>query len=259
MLDIVQILEFEFTPECNLGRLHRACPNQHPQRYAALDTTHALTDETIVETAVLAYRELDFCGFIGWIYYNEPLTDMERMFRSMDAISARVSYARFMLWTNGNLIPEDCRRFARFEQIFVSQYSPDPLTQQIEWLRRYAPWAKVLYDRQLDDRLRRVAPNDPALPCHRPFVEFIIDYHGNAHLCCYDWRGEVPLGNIFNEPLRRIVCRWRHTIKDIVGERMTEAAPKACRECGHRGLGYQPHDFGIIARAERWRQTLVAS
>lgn len=256
-LALTQILEFELGSGCNLAGEHTLCPNRDPCRYLGLDTSQKLDDDTIVNCAVRAYRELGFTGLVGWIYYNEPLLQADRMFRLMDRIKAQMPAARFILWTNGTLIPEDCEQYRAFEQIFISGYNAESCRGRdrlvakkinLQWID--APC--------LDNRLEDIAPADPDAPCLRPHVEFIIDNYGNTHLCCYDWQGRATVGNVFAEDFAVIARRWRDQLPSIAGPRMTSCAPDACRHCGHRWIDkYQGHDQQILERVRRYRVKLM--
>jgi len=257
-LALTQMLEFELGTACNLGAEHAACPNRSPLRYAALDTSRPLDDDTIVKTAVCAYRELGFTGLVGWIYYNEPLLQAERMFVLMARIRAEVPAARFILWTNGTLIPADCEIYRVFEQIVITGYNAES-KRGLDHLAVRKISCRWVQDPALDNRLVDIAPIDPAAPCLRPFVEFIIDNFGNTHLCCYDWQGKATLGNIHAEDFAAIARRWREQLPAIAGAKMNGQAPPACRRCGHRWDRYQQHDEAIVARARRWRAELVGT
>lgn len=251
-LALVQVLEFELGSKCNLAREHDKCPNLHFDRYADLDTSKELDDETIVKLAAAAYHDLGFTGIVGWIYYNEPLLQADRMFRLMGRIRDAVPHARFMLWTNGMLIPPDCDAYRQFCQIIVSGYN-DQGRRGYDRLRAKGISALFRDHATLDDRLCDRPPDDSKTPCMRPFVEFIIDNFGNHHLCCYDWRGRASLGNVFTESLADIAARWRETIEYIGRREMTEQAPAACRACGHRWSRHQHHDALVLERVEQWR------
>ena len=254
-LALTQMLEFELGSECNLGKIHHECPNLHPERYGTLDTTRELDDDTIVRCAAQAYNELGFSGLVGWIYYNEPLMQMDRMFDLMKRIKAAAPAARFILWTNGTYIPEECDHFRQFEQIVVSNYG-EASQRGIRHLAARRIECSVTGQGGLDNRLVQIQPVDPDEPCLRPFVELIIDNYGNTHLCCYDWQGQGTQGNVFHDDFGDICRQWRETLPSIAGHRMTEDAPQVCRDCGHRWSKYQQHDEQIVARCRRWRETL---
>lgn len=254
-LSLTQMLEFELGHKCNLGTIHTECPNLHPERYGTLDVSRELDDETIVKCAVQSYRELGFEGLIGWIYYNEPLLEAERMFRLMAWIKQEVPKARFILWTNGTLIPEECEHFQDFEQIVVSNYGAAS-QRGIERLMAKKVPCREIKEAKLDNRLVQLEPVDKSQPCLRPFVELIVDNYGNTHLCCYDWQGKGTVGNVLTEDFADIARRWREQLPSIAGHEMAACAPEVCRGCGHRWSRYQCHDETIVERARQWRSAL---
>lgn len=255
-LAMTQMLEFELGSKCNLGHVHHECPNMHPDRYGALDTTRELMDDDIVTCAVRAYRELGFTGLVGWIYYNEPLLQAERMFRLMDRIKSEAPAARFILWTNGTLIPEDVEPYKQFESIIISGYNEQSLRGG-ERLTAGQINYRLIRDAAFDNRLVQLVPENKDQACLRPFVELIIDNYGNTHLCCYDWQGKGTLGNVLTEDFGDIARRWRETLPEIVGDKMTDKAPQVCQDCGHRWMKYQCHDHGIITRVKEYRNEVI--
>lgn len=255
-LSLVQILEFELGRECNLGQAHRTCPNRHAERYGTLDTSRELDDDTIIHCAVTAYTKLGFTGLIGWIYYNEPLLQQDRMFALMGRIKSAVPQVRFMLWTNGYLIPEQCGHYDQFEQIIISGYS-DMSRRGLDRLNTKHIPVRWINNPRLDDRLLQVAPADANAACLRPFVEFIIDNYGNTHLCCYDWQGQGSWGNVFHDDMHTLALRWRKMLPDIAGVSMNGRAPDVCHRCGHRWSQYQTHCGEIVALARQWREGLT--
>ena len=257
-LSIVQIIEFELGKECNLGHEHKDCPNTSPLRYEGLPTWRELDDDTIVDIARRAYRDLGFTGFIGWIYYNEPLMQADRMFGLMNRIQLAVPEAKFMLWTNGTLIPEDCESYKQFSTIIISGYNEDSV-RGMQRLKDSGVSATWIENPTFDNRLvTDLVPRDKYVPCIRPFVEFIIDNYGNTHLCCYDWKGKATWGNVHSEPFEVLANRWRKDIlPKIAGTSMAGDAPAACRNCTNRWSKHQMHDSAIIARANRWRDSIT--
>lgn len=251
-LRMLQMLEFELGTKCNLGQLHGDCPNTREDRYGDLDVSQELDDATIVNAAVEAYTKQGFTGFVGWIYYNEPLCQAERMFRLMNEIKSKAPAARFILWTNGTLIPEECGHFLGFEQIVVSDYGEES-KRGVERLKAKDVGCKVIQE-DFDRRLHQIEPADKTAPCLRPFVELIFDAYGNSHLCCYDWQGKATLGNVIQQPFADIAGRWRQQLPSIAGHAMNGEAPRFCVDCGHRWDKYQKHDEAIVARAKHWRE-----
>lgn len=247
---LTQLLCFELGSECNLGEAHRRCPNQHPERYSHVDTSRVLDDDTIVEVAERMYGEFHFTGLVAWHYYNEPLIQAQRMFGLMDRIKERVPQSRFLLWTNGTYLPEDCSEFRVFDQAFISTYHLrgvygtfcDSSTcsrrdfyslSPAEALKQHVRKVIVL-DGNLDGRLDAMGETENDNPCARMHVEFVVDNFGNVHLCCHDWRGLASPGNVFRDDLAILVSRWERIRDSISGQRMTEDAPEVCRRCRMR-------------------------
>ncbi len=260
-MDKTQYLIFEIGRECNLGHLHVKCPNQHPDRYKHVDTSQAMSDDTIVDTAVAMIQEHGFRGLVGFHYYNEPTLEMERMWRVATRIREREKSAKFVLWSNGTYgsppYIDVIRSFDIFEQIHITQYeqsrphSGSPMAEQAGLFVHRWPF---------DDRLTATG-DEPgrlgsAAPCCRMFTEMIFDYYGNVHLCCYDWRGLGTTLNIHKHPASRIVASWRAIRENLCGWIMTHRTggpvPIVCRTCTAPGRNVGITDF-VKAPAEAAR------
>lgn len=226
---LTQFLIFELGTKCNLGELHKdRCPNRSPERWKDLDASHDLDDDMIVSTATRMYQQFGFRGMVGWHYYNEPLLQQERMFGLMRRIRKQVPTARFLLWSNGTLLPADPAFFMQFERIIFTDYGnidPDTLAavQGVNPRTLVCRWA-------LDRRMDITGPEHPG-PCGRMFVEFVVDGHGNVHLCCYDWKGKGSPGNVYTHKLQVLVTRWQNIRDAISGNTMKAMAPMVCRTC----------------------------
>ncbi|MFA5532803.1 MAG: SPASM domain-containing protein, partial [Candidatus Shapirobacteria bacterium] len=222
-----QFLIFEICRECNLGAVHTKCPNTDPARFANVDTSRMLDDETIIETAVTMIRVHGFRGCIGWHYYNEPLLKAARILSLMQRIREREPSARFVLWTNGTKIPTDpaaLSRLSAFDRAWVTNYDGGdykrirtaiPQTTEVRW--------------QLDARRDEQRGGNTA-PCGRMFSEFVFDCFGNVHICCIDWRGECTVGNIHADPLPDLVERFQR-IRASVAAGIKGNAPQVCKKC----------------------------
>lgn len=208
MIELTQQLSFEIGQDCNLSEVHVKCPIKRMNRVG-----RPLTDEIIIRTAIDAYTNLGFEGFISWSLYNEPMLHVDRMLGLMEEIRNFVPKSRFMLWTNGTIKSED-PRMKLFERVWISPYS------------------------ELDDRLDHYGePNKKR--CLLPFNDFLISNTGDVYICCLDWANEVKIGNIFDSSLKELDAkRWEYTQK-ISGREMTDDAPKACLGCKHKwDIGY---------------------
>lgn len=248
MPHLTQYLSIEFQPVCNLGTAHSRCPNTHPERWRHLSADRALTDEAIVDLATRFYEELGFGGLVGWHYYNEPLVVSERMFHLMRQIRKATRRARFTLWTNGTLLPADPRQFKRFETIYITDYG-NLDKAHVSRLLEIHPHATI-QRWPLDGRLEIEGPQSLS-PCGRMFVEFAVDYYGNVHLCCYDWKGLGSPGNVLTDDLTELVDRWQAIRRQMCGSEMNPAAPEVCRRCRfrHPSVGWRD-DPAIADEAE---------
>ena len=232
-------LIFEVCRDCNLGDVHPRCPNRHPQRYGTLPVDEPLSDDKIVSIARAMYMEHGFRGRVGWHYYNEPLMDAERMFLLMERITVQVPQASFVLWTNGTLLPEDenMELFRRFDEIRVTDYrlSATPVWH-VAALVAVQPKTRV-HAWGLDDRLHAIGDQVSYKPCHRMFTEFIIDYFGNVHLCCFDWQGFGSIGNVRADSLPGLIQKWREVRRQIGVPEMNADSPDVCLHCKMRSVG----------------------
>jgi hypothetical protein len=214
-----------------------------------------LGDETIIDAAVTAYEKLGFTGLIGFHYYNEPLLQAKRLFRVAANILGRAPKARFLLWTNGMLIPENVDQYSLFDQIVISGYNEESARGRD---RLAAAGIKCDYvdNAQLDDRLQTLEPKDKSASCLRPFLEMIFDHYGNTHLCCYDWRGQGTTGNLNDQSIEELAAMWYRSLPKIAADKMSEDAPTVCLNCSHRWNQFQVHDSVIVDRARQWRKNL---
>jgi hypothetical protein len=230
----LQFLDFELGTGCNLSKLHTACPANKPSvRFEHLDATKAMTDDQILAVAKAAYTKHGFHGYVGWHYYNEPLLYAKRMWPLMEKLKAKVPKARFVLWTNGELLPENLEDLKAFSQIWISNY----FHKDFSAVQALVPRTHILGG-DLDTRLVMPRMYHTA-PCLRPYVELIFDYYGNAHICCMDWKGKASPGNIHKQPLEAIVAEMQRIRRTVSGTIMTADAPAVCKTCELR--------FGALA------------
>lgn len=218
-----QFLIFEIGTKCNLR--HEECPLYAPDRYENIDTSRELNDEKIVEIAERMYNEFGFTGLIGWHYYNEPLVYRNRIQNLMAAIKSRVPQARFILWTNGQLIGSH-QDLQGFDMVRITDYEG----KSYGWVAEAVPDMKVMRW-NLDGRLDKKGGGNAR--CRRMFTEFVIDFYGNVHVCCIDWKRDVDAGNVITDDLRSIIHGFQK-MRMSMCYKMTAGAPEKCRSCGLR-------------------------
>jgi len=227
-MDKTQILSIELTTECNLGAEHARCPNCSLDRYRFVNTMMRLTDNGIAGLVHAMYGEHGFRGVVAWHYYCEPLMETERMLALMSRIKAETPKARFLLWTNGILLPEDLSPLKAFERIVITDYGRLNAVR-LAALCQQQPGVTV-HQWQLDGRLNIQGKPTPT-PCGRMFSEFIVDAFGNVHVCCFDWRGQAVIGNVHHAPLASLVARWQQIRDAVCGREMLADSPEVCRRC----------------------------
>lgn len=249
-MKFMQFLSFEITSKCDLGKLHKQCPVTHPERYAHVDTSHTLNDEMILEIARKFYRDYEFRGLVGWHYYNEPLLEKERIFALMYKLREEVPESRFVLWTNGNKIPQDCSEFAIFDQIWISNYFKKDFSR----VQKVCPNTNILPGK-LDTRLTIGGGKLDLAPCVRPYTEFIVDQHGNVHICCMDWKGKASPGNVYEKPLDEIVAKFQEIRANVSFTSMLPKAPEVCKHCQLRYGKISDFDPRIQREAQMHRDT----
>lgn len=193
----LQLLSFEVTNRCNLSAAHPWCPSNRPERYSDYSAV-PMSDDAIFRFAMAA-QSVGFKGRVALHYFNEPTLDMprcERISGMLQALNIGV-----LLWTNGTYkrVPADT-----FADVFVTQYGPtcDGKTHDVP----YMPDARI--------EMYNTEPGDVRKPCYRPrTIEMPIDYYGNVHMCCGDWRGDVKIGNIMTDCHADILVKWGEVIR----------------------------------------------
>ena len=177
----------------------------------------------------------------------------ERMFRLIDRIHAQAPSARFLLWTNGTLLPEDVSGFSRFAIVQITDYgsvhTPDPA--RVAALRRVGPKVNV-NPAKTDGRLIWPTTGVRPLQCVMPFKELLIDAHGNLTLCCYDWRGQASPGNVLRDGLDACLERWATMAEAVLAWPISPAAPALCQTCPYRWDRIPRFSLGVKRAAKAW-------
>lgn len=96
------LLSFEICCTCNLKRDHAECPI-NKREYA--DDRYRLDVDVIVDTIRRA-RKIGFKGMVSFHYYNEPLSQLDKILKIMDLVPEQ----DFMVWTNALLLDRDVKK-----------------------------------------------------------------------------------------------------------------------------------------------------
>lgn len=202
-----------------------------------------LDDDKIYSLAVEAYTQHSFTGLIGFHYHNEPCLQWKRMLDLQDKIRTTVPTARFILWSNGTIIPDD-PRIKNIEMVVISDYfnNEKEIKQHFNNTQIIQQNGGV-FDKRDENYQEIIA----AAPCGRPLVEAIIDAWGRARMCCQDWQGQIDLGNVWENTLTEILTKRNILIPQILKGNL----PDACLRCKHRCPNY-PFETNIYNKAQEY-------
>lgn len=184
----LRFLSLEVSNKCSLAEEHKAfCP----ARLSHLRDAPPARDEDLVAFVKVAIKR-GFHGEIGYHYYCDPLEDKTRLRKLIHEIDYQC-----VLWTNGVLLTEEDRSWLGvFSRIVVTLHRPRD-RERLERILVPFPQAQIC-TAAYDDRL--AIYNAPATwigPCIKPDeTELPVDYYGDLHLCCGDWKGQVWIGNV---------------------------------------------------------------
>jgi hypothetical protein len=206
-MDKLQLLIFEIINKCNYAGIHPKCPVNREDRYKVREV---LPDDTIVGFAEFA-KSNGFNGYVAWHYYCEPTLNLPRIYNLTPKI--RNLGLRTLLWTNGSN-PFDS---SYFDKIIVTEHTPVKLD------------ASKIVISDLDDRIQIYDMDmiDSLRSCYRPLsIEMIIDYYGDLHLCCGDWKNKCDIGNIQDGNWDKLLHMW-----DVHTALAVDGSLEICRQC----------------------------
>jgi len=224
------LISIEIGKACNLAKIHTRCPSADVDRYGNLDTSKPISTTQIIDLVVHAYKEMGFTGKVAFHYYNEPLLFADRVNFVIDEVRKIHPEAKFFLNTNGNYIRDNLDLVKKFNQITLSNYDNEDWT----WLKEeLGPdiWLWVWDIFTLDPRKSNFSGGPDNRMCKRPYKEIIIDFYGNAHLCCMDWKGNIKLGNVHQDKFEDIVEKFIDIRKKVSSDPMSDDAPDLCKVC----------------------------
>jgi len=228
----LRYLAFEINNNCQLTGVHKECP-RNADRFCNSRSSEPITVSDIASF----YRFCAVRGFGGLVnlhYYNDPLCTKERMLDIMEDLPE----ANFSLWTNGIGLHRDPRKnryLRRFKDVMITIY-PHADVQTLSNCKLHYPHIRFQTG-NLDGRARediKTEYNPRFNRCNRPEWELIIDYYGNGHVCCGDWKAEIWIGNIKNDPYSEFIAAWERAKRGLL--RQWDALsyndlPEVCKLC----------------------------
>jgi len=226
----IQFLSIEIGRECNYAELHKgSCPSCDMDRYGDMDISSEMTNVEILETIRKSY-EMGFNGFIAFHYYNEPMLFIGRIEIIIQNVKKEFENARFCLWTNGSKLDDNLDKMELFDSIYITQYTKN---EHFGHVRKYMKeTAKICtLVGNLDNRKNNFKINDNLDLCLKPFNEMIIDFYGNIHMCCMDWKGEIKLGNIKTDSFDNIHKKFFKIREQLITSPISDKSPDICKKC----------------------------
>ena len=230
MISDLQFLSFEIAPTCNMSNKHPWCPVNDPLRYPKHERHTPCSDQAIVNFAVELHKR-GFNGYVGFHYYCDPLVDIKRMLRLIEALKSQAPF-KFILWTNGRLLTEACLNWIpEFSRIEITKHDAADIPRLQQLTHGYIQIH--FHEESHDDRLQvydNTVTNKGG--CVRPStIELPVNYYGQVRLCCTDYRGTVSIGNIQTEQVQEIIKNWEDTAESV-----RNGLVPLCWQC--RGLGW---------------------
>tara|TARA_Y100000310_G_C20675939_1_gene813037 strand:+ start:2286 stop:3056 length:771 start_codon:yes stop_codon:yes gene_type:complete len=228
-MKVTQFLNFEIGRACDLAKAHEGfCPSIDRDRYGKLPTDKILKVEEIIEVVKCAVN-LGFRGLIGFHYYNEPTLFFDRIMRVVTALENIYGKPRVSLLTNGTYLDENLDNLKHFERISISNYQRKDWSYIKKFMKKDGDL--IIGTEFLDQRKNNFDVDDNLSPCYRPFVELVIDYYGNGHICCMDWKGDIKLGNVQKDGIEHVISQYIKVRGQVLLSPMAEEAPSICKKC----------------------------
>ena len=216
MLELFSVVEIETCSACNLRCSY--CPNSISER-GLMKNRHQM-DESLFFQIIDELSELGFSGEIHPHFYNEPLLD-ERLGRFVKYIRKKLPDTKVIIFTNGiYLTVEKYQELvtAGVGRFNITRHTPaDP--QNVLAVLEYRSTSgshgiELVYNRSLIDHgniifnrgglipITKVV--DPMIRCDWSSNFLTINNEGDVLLCCNDYFGSFPVGNLKRNSIQSI-------------------------------------------------------
>lgn len=196
---------------------------------------------------------------VGFQYYNEPMLYIDRIQKVIE----RVPEVDYLLWTNGTLLDRSIEKneiLTLFKQVVITCYNKEELSFYEVLKEYYKNICIVTWE--LDNRKEMYEKGvRNVYGCMRPVWEIPIDYYGNIHLCCRDWKESYKIGNIKKDKLEIILnnSAYQNVLGSVYKNHLDlNVCPELCKRCDNPM--YMPdigHRFEDMARRLRKRESAV--
>jgi radical SAM protein with 4Fe4S-binding SPASM domain len=187
--------------------------------------------------------KIHYKGRISLHFYGEPLLDKR--------IPNLVEYARkacpdaFLHFsTNGDMLTEDLLRTLiekGFTHLTITDYEEKPQDRLKVLAKKYPLHAMLRHQ----DDFKKINKAGMVLdykttsekPCLRPAYQMVINWNGDAVLCCNDFYGRFKFGNINTQPLLEIWNSENFTaVRDALRKPGSRAESDLCKYCDDPGV-----------------------
>ena len=210
--DFFDRISIETTTHCNLRC--KFCPNsKHPR---GLLDNKKLFDLSLFKKVINELAEINYVGEVSLNFYGEPLTD-ERLPEMVAYIKKIIPKCSATINTNGFLLTIELYKKlldVGLDSFGVTQYGEivPPNTQKVLDYLKANPEVEnkikyrilgeeVLYNRGGEIELKKLPDRPPCQYCPKVLI---LDYNGDAILCCNDYHSVVKFGNVRGETLTEI-------------------------------------------------------
>ena len=222
-------IEFSINGACN--RRCFFCPRVDEKKYPNILNS---LDIKYFEKLIIELADVEFDGRISFSGFCEPLLT-KNLNDYIKIIRQNLSKVQIEIVTNGDpLLAKNGRK--RLEELYsaglnncrVSLYDGPHQIEQFENIKndlnlsneqfmirkRYLgpeeSYGITISNRagsvELKNEVFELKSLDEPLkqPCYYPFYKVLIDHDGDVLICSNDWKKELPVGNILNEPFLKI-------------------------------------------------------
>lgn len=208
IFNIFSVISIETFSACN--RRCSYCPNSKFDR-GLIKNSKTLKTELFYKI-INELVELKWFGQIQLNFYNEPLMD-ERLPELVKYTRLKLPACSIEIYTNGDFLTVDLYKKlveSGVTDLIIMEHS-ERRTDDIDKLLQYRKLngddhVKVLCKKMevIDSRgglIKLSGEENKVKNCLWPVHNFIVNYEGEAVLCCNDYLNTVKLGNLENEKL----------------------------------------------------------
>jgi radical SAM protein with 4Fe4S-binding SPASM domain len=195
-----------------------------------------------------------FQGIIHLHWYNEPLAD-RTITEKIRVISKKVPRARIVINSNGDFLTSRLLRelaLTSLNELYITQYDGEISRHILDILEKAEDWERQIVKVRAKSNfvgnraglLSQTVVNEPLLAgCNRPSNQLIINYKGDAVICCNDYLGKVTLGNVGKTSLLGIwKCEQFKSIRRLLTAKRRDRIT-LCKSCNFLGDIYDCRDL----------------